>query len=40
MLAHPLARANALTSRVAALGKRDVPRGRDEPANIPMNESA
>jgi len=42
MPAHPLARENALTSRAAALGEpgRDVPRGRDEPANIPMTESA
>jgi hypothetical protein len=42
MPAHLLARENAPTARVAALGEpgRDTPRGSDEPANIPMNESA
>jgi hypothetical protein len=42
MPAHPLARESALTARAVALGKpgRDAPRGGDEPANIPMNESA
>jgi hypothetical protein len=41
MPAHPLARENALTARgrVGEAG-RDVPGGGDEPANIPMKESA